>query len=89
MPAKISAPVLKHHNLQGLLEPSERNSQMSHELRERQHIFFVTGPAGCGKSTIAEYISHELDMPYIEGDSVSAFPSFVLLSVRPADLTRR
>ncbi|KAF1810342.1 carbohydrate kinase [Eremomyces bilateralis CBS 781.70] len=32
------------------------------------HIWIVTGPAGCGKSTIAEYLADELRVPYIEGD---------------------
>lgn len=36
------------------------------------HIWLVTGPAGCGKSTIAEYLANVLDMPFIEGDSVSS-----------------
>ena len=34
------------------------------------HIWLVTGPAGCGKSTVANYIATALDFPYIEGDEV-------------------
>ncbi|KYK55612.1 glucokinase [Drechmeria coniospora] len=33
------------------------------------HIWLVTGPAGCGKTTVAEYLAAALDMPYVEGDS--------------------
>jgi len=33
-----------------------------------QHIWLITGPAGCGKSTVAKYLSDELALPYIEGD---------------------
>ncbi|KPM38932.1 hypothetical protein AK830_g7644 [Neonectria ditissima] len=40
-----------------------------HEAKDQQHIWLVTGPAGCGKSTIAEYLANTLNMPYIEGDS--------------------
>ena len=40
---------------------------------KHHHIWLVTGPAGCGKSTVAEYIADALEMPYIEGDSVSSF----------------
>lgn len=35
------------------------------------HIWLVTGPAGCGKTTVAEYLAQALKLPYIEGDSVS------------------
>jgi gluconokinase len=34
------------------------------------HIWLVTGPAGCGKSTVAKYLSTTLNLPYIEGDEV-------------------
>ncbi|KAK7416052.1 hypothetical protein QQX98_005503 [Neonectria punicea] len=40
-----------------------------HGEKDQQHIWLVTGPAGCGKSTIAEYLANTLNMPYIEGDS--------------------
>jgi len=33
-----------------------------------RHIFIITGPAGCGKSTIAKFLSNDLNLPYIEGD---------------------
>ena len=36
-----------------------------------RHMWIVTGPAGCGKSTIAQYLARELRIPYIEGDDVS------------------
>ncbi|KOS16639.1 putative gluconokinase [Escovopsis weberi] len=32
------------------------------------HILLVTGPAGCGKTTVAEHLAASLNMPYIEGD---------------------
>lgn len=34
------------------------------------HIWLVTGPAGCGKTTVAQYLSTALNIPYIEGDTV-------------------
>ena len=36
-----------------------------------RHMWIVTGPAGSGKSTIAQYLARELKIPYIEGDDVS------------------
>lgn len=34
------------------------------------HIWLVTGPAGCGKSTVAEHLAETLGLPYLEGDEV-------------------
>ncbi|KND89453.1 putative gluconokinase [Tolypocladium ophioglossoides CBS 100239] len=36
---------------------------------QKHHLWLVTGPAGCGKTTVAEYLADALDVPYIEGDS--------------------
>jgi gluconokinase len=36
----------------------------------------VTGPAGCGKSTVAKYLATTLNLPYIEGDEVGTLPFF-------------
>ena len=41
-----------------------RNAQPAKE----HHIWLVTGPAGCGKSTIAKFLANTLHWPYIEGD---------------------
>lgn len=32
------------------------------------HIWLVSGPAGCGKSTVAEFVAKTLNVPYLEGD---------------------
>lgn len=37
-------------------------------IPHRHHILIVTGPAGCGKSTIAQYLSERYGFEYIEGD---------------------
>lgn len=39
-----------------------------------RHIFIITGPAGCGKSTVANFLAQRLDLPFIEGDDVR-YPS--------------
>ncbi|KAK4988919.1 hypothetical protein LTR66_007200 [Elasticomyces elasticus] len=36
---------------------------------EHRHIWIITGPAGCGKTTVAEYVAGQLSLPYLEGDS--------------------
>ncbi|KAK6511914.1 hypothetical protein TWF481_000818 [Arthrobotrys musiformis] len=33
-----------------------------------RHIWVVTGPAGCGKSSVAAFLAQALELPYIEGD---------------------
>ncbi|KAJ5570152.1 gluconokinase [Penicillium hispanicum] len=33
-----------------------------------QHIWVVTGPAGCGKSTVGWALQKELELPFLEGD---------------------
>lgn len=53
---------------------------------KHHHIWLVTGPAGCGKSTVAEFISSKLHMPYIEGDAVRIFhPPRLLTPPFPLD----
>jgi gluconokinase len=37
-------------------------------LSSTKHIIYVTGPAGCGKSTVGHYLSTALNLPYLEGD---------------------
>ncbi|KAJ9224412.1 hypothetical protein DTO169C6_3243 [Paecilomyces variotii] len=33
-----------------------------------QHIWVVTGPAGCGKTTVAKGLQEKLGLPFLEGD---------------------
>ncbi|KAI9825502.1 MAG: hypothetical protein M1826_006998 [Phylliscum demangeonii] len=33
-----------------------------------RHLWIVTGPAGCGKTTIGRYMAEKVNVPYIEGD---------------------
>ncbi|EEQ90467.1 thermoresistant gluconokinase [Blastomyces dermatitidis ER-3] len=36
--------------------------------QDLQHIWIITGPAGCGKTTVAKSLSKKLQVEYIEGD---------------------
>jgi gluconokinase len=47
-----------------------QKSFRSDPMPRHRHLFIVTGPAGCGKSTIAKYLADEFQFPYIEGDEV-------------------
>jgi gluconokinase len=44
-----------------------------HPPTAHQHIWYITGPAGCGKSTVAQYIASSLGLPFKEGDNVRSF----------------
>lgn len=35
-----------------------------------EHIWIIGGPAGCGKTTVAQFLAKELSLPYVEGDDV-------------------
>lgn len=50
--------------------PSATMSTVASQPHQHHHIWLVTGPAGCGKTTVAEHLAGALNMPYIEGDSV-------------------
>jgi gluconokinase len=45
-------------------------SPSSTQLDTKHHIWLITGPAGCGKSTVAQFIAKTMDLPFIEGDEV-------------------
>ncbi|KAK5168336.1 uncharacterized protein LTR77_006905 [Saxophila tyrrhenica] len=34
-----------------------------------KHIWVITGPAGCGKTSVAEYLHQTFSFPYLEGDT--------------------
>jgi predicted GTPase len=50
----------------------QQAQQLQLQQLHHRHMWIITGPAGCGKSSVAEYLAKELSLPYIEGDDVSA-----------------
>jgi gluconokinase len=49
----------------------DATSSPAMSITSHHHILIVTGPAGCGKSTVAKYLSERYGFNYIEGDEVS------------------
>lgn len=45
-----------------------------------EHIWIITGPAGCGKTTVAQHLASELSLPYVEGDDVRFMHGTALLA---------
>jgi len=45
-----------------------RSSNNSQPKTEHSHIWLITGPAGCGKSTVAQFLAKSMNLPFIEGD---------------------
>lgn len=71
MPDPISAPSPESVNASVAAPPLTSSVPNSSLVPEHRHIWIVTGPAGCGKTTVAEYLSKSFSLPYLEGDSVS------------------
>ena len=54
------------------LNPTTQRSDTMPGQRQHRHMWIVTGPAGCGKTTVAGFLASELGLKYIEGDDVSS-----------------
>ncbi|KUJ20608.1 glucokinase [Mollisia scopiformis] len=50
------------------LQTNGLTSSKNQPKSEHHHLWLVTGPAGCGKSTVAQFIANAMNLPYIEGD---------------------
>lgn len=61
----------KARTMPDLAANGANGAQSSLSKDHMQHIWVVTGPAGCGKSTVGNVLRTELGIPFIEGDDVS------------------
>ncbi|CAG8918090.1 unnamed protein product [Penicillium salamii] len=66
---------LPHAKVDSVIMPDLANGTAASVLQENptnpahvQHIWVVTGPAGCGKSTVGNVLRTELGVPFLEGD---------------------
>jgi gluconokinase len=66
-----------HQNTAAMDTPERLSNGIQLNLRKHdypkanhRHIWLITGPAGCGKTTVAEYIAKSLKLPFLEGDNV-------------------
>lgn len=68
-------PISTSSSSNSLTNGSSRQPKTGHS-----HIWLITGPAGCGKSTVAQYVAKAMNLPYIEGDEVyTSIPLFTKL----------
>ncbi|GAM86087.1 hypothetical protein ANO11243_040970 [Dothideomycetidae sp. 11243] len=59
---------MAEYTISAPLVPSEGGAR-SLPATHHKHIWFVTGPAGCGKTTAAASIAQGWGLPYLEGDT--------------------
>lgn len=64
----ISSSKPVRHTKQADIVNSSNMPTYTRNQTKHHHIWLVTGPAGCGKSTVAKHIADSLGMSYIEGD---------------------
>jgi hypothetical protein len=71
-PSEFASPVSTTKELASSMATAHATSgQQVLSPPEQQHIWVITGPAGCGKTSVAESLHQTYGMPYLEGDTVS------------------
>lgn len=68
---KMAAETQRNQLSQQQANAGKSDAQRGQGENQKQHIWIVTGPAGCGKTTVAVGLAKAFDLPYVEGDDVS------------------
>lgn len=67
----VDTTVSKARIMPDLTNGTNGTNGVTSKAAQMQHIWVVTGPAGCGKSTVGNALRTELAVPFLEGDDVS------------------
>ncbi|KAH8788659.1 thermoresistant glucokinase family carbohydrate kinase [Diaporthe sp. PMI_573] len=67
-PVISSSKPVRHTKQADIAKSNNTMATYTRDQTKHHHIWLVTGPAGCGKSTVAKHIADSLGMSYIEGD---------------------
>lgn len=91
-PVPVVGELPSANSLSSTADPLVRHAQSVDSMADAgwsgvHHIWLVTGPAGCGKTTVAQHLSKALNIPYIEGDAVGLVQSISKAAAENADLT--
>jgi hypothetical protein len=67
--------------------PNGKTNKYNQPETAHHHIWLITGPAGCGKSTVAQFIAKTMNLPYLEGDEVLTPLTLFVASLTPYSTT--
>lgn len=76
--APITPPVFNTGSPSLSTTPVTATNNFEMSIPNHHHILIVTGPAGCGKSTVAQQLASRYGFDYIEGDEVSHYIAPIL-----------
>ncbi|KAK5718329.1 hypothetical protein LTR17_015683 [Elasticomyces elasticus] len=65
----MSTEAITHQPSSSAQKPNGTPHQSSYSQPQQKHMWVITGPAGCGKTSVAEYLHQQLQIPYLEGDT--------------------